>query len=230
MTEKLIKLYISKYINGLLDFNGIKLIPDMSDTNDYLDVKKTPKLYWTIENPNDISYSERAVKLFISDSIYDFYKISGINTKDWYDTYREIENNYLRFYDIEPVYISKKLKMEIKQIMRKTHDFELPKFKWVSDYEIIDYYIWSDGYDEITIDVSARLFNSINTDTGEKITTEKINGIFDKMYNNDIFIEFCDNLASPISNFIWNIDTICEKDTMYLNSSLTFFDEEGNRL
>lgn len=227
MSEKLINLYISKYIKGSLNFNGIKLIPEIVNNGDYLDNKKLPKIYWLIENPNDLSYSQVAIQNFIVDSIYDFYKVSGQLIGEWLTTVRFITNNYVKFYNIESVYISKKLESKIDKTIAGIHSFTELNTGWKSEYEILVYDISSHGSDEIRIESRVELRNTFSTRTNEKLTPDVIRDKFDKMENNDDFIGFVDRLLNPIADIIWNTITITDRDSMYISTNCEFLDEEG---
>lgn len=66
--EKVLELY-QKYLKDGLDINGVKLIPYKTDA--------IYTIYYKIDNVNDISYSEMALKGWITESIDKFYSIIG---------------------------------------------------------------------------------------------------------------------------------------------------------
>ena len=229
MKEKLINIYITKYINGALDFHGIKLIPEIVRVNNYSEQKNTSEIYWTIDNPNDLSWVGGTIKNFIVNSIYDFYTLSGI-AGSWYDTYREIENKYanLSGFDSSDSYISKKLNSEIKKSIMKRSDISFDD--WSFDYKILNYHIGFYHDDAVTIEADVKIFNSINPQTNEKIERDEIIEIFDKMDRNSYLLEFSDLILSPIVNLVWNDERLCDIDSMFIDANPTFFDEYGNRI
>ena len=229
MKEKLINIYITKYINGALDFQGIKLIPEIVSVNNYSEQKNTSEIYWTIDNPNDLSWVGGTIKNFIVNSIYDFYTLSGI-AGSWYDTYREIENKYanLSGFDSSDSYISKKLNSEIKKSIMKRSDISFDD--WSFDYKILNYHIGFYHDDAVTIEADVKIFNSINPQTNEKIERDEIIEIFDKMDRNSYLLEFSDLILSPIVNLVWNDERLCDIDSMFIDANPTFFDEYGNRI
>ena len=74
--EKVLELY-QKYLKGNLDINGVNLIPYKID--------KIYTIYYKIDNPNDISYSEMALRGWITESIDKFYGIIGFDKKPTFE-------------------------------------------------------------------------------------------------------------------------------------------------
>jgi hypothetical protein len=67
--EKIVEFYI-KFLKGSLDINGVKIIPYKMDSDNIM--------YFKVDNPDDVSYSEMSLKGWITESLDKFYNFIGI--------------------------------------------------------------------------------------------------------------------------------------------------------
>lgn len=67
--EKIVEFYI-KFLKGSLDINGVKIIPYKMDSDGIM--------YFKVDNPDDVSYSEMSLKGWITESLDKFYNFIGI--------------------------------------------------------------------------------------------------------------------------------------------------------
>lgn len=69
--EKIVQFYI-KFLKGSLDINGVKIVPYKMDSDNLM--------YFKIDNPDDVSYSEMSLKGWITESLDKFYNFIGIDS------------------------------------------------------------------------------------------------------------------------------------------------------
>jgi|LauGreDrversion4_2_1035121.scaffolds.fasta_scaffold11617_11 hypothetical protein len=106
---KYFKLFAKTNPDGL-DVKGVKLIPKSVSTEF--------RLTFTIENPNDLSYSIPSLREFVHEEIYNFNNLSlGINIGD--SKPKIIGDN---------LYISDKLKKETKKVLENITTIEIDDF------------------------------------------------------------------------------------------------------
>ena len=71
MSDKLLELYVNKFLKGKLDFYGITLFPKL--------VEKDGKtiVTWEMENPIDLPFYFIPIIVKLKDSFYSFYQLLG---------------------------------------------------------------------------------------------------------------------------------------------------------
>lgn len=70
--KKILELY-QKYLKGGLFISGVRLVPYKID--------KIYTIYYNIDNPDDISYSEMSLRGWVTESLNKFYEIIGFDTE-----------------------------------------------------------------------------------------------------------------------------------------------------
>jgi hypothetical protein len=225
MSPKLINLYINSYLPGYLDFEGIKLIPTLNSNDN--------KILWTLENPNDLSYSKPAIKDFVYDSFELFNKFVSSKTKFAFSDLWHTFNTLMDFSSIDVSYFSDEMNERLNSTSRQIRHFTL-RFTELGFYdfevEVIEFDFDFRYNDEILISTQISIDSCYDVKNKVFLDNEDIRELLYKVSEFDSLIEQTDMLLNPISDIIWNTPTLCDKKNMYINVSSEYFDMEGETI
>ena len=225
MSPKLINLYINSYLPGYLDFEGIKLIPTLNSNDN--------KIIWTLENPNDLSYSKPAIKDFVYDSFELFNKFVSSKTKFAFNDLWNKFNILMDFSSIDVYYLSDEMNERLDSSSRQIRRFSL-RFTKLGFYdfevEVIGFDFDFRWDDEIILSVEISIDSCYDVQNKVFLDNEDIRELLDKMNEFDLLYDKTDMLLAPISDIIWNTPTLCDKSSMYINVSSEYFDMEGETI
>lgn len=218
MDKRILEIYINKYIKGKLDFDGIYLIPEIQDN----------KIYWNVENPNDLSYTRFAIKLKIEDSVESFLELIGdAFLKKTGNRRGEISKNFINFYKgLDSFYLSKnfitKLEKEIRKKKNKQYHYERDK-GWSFTCQGFDYDIYV-NYEEVTLEVKVILDNVKDVNTGEPVSTEQIEVVLNELNESGDIVDMSEVICREEFDLIYQEDRIYDKEESYLRVYCIFFD------
>lgn len=225
MSPKLINLYINSYLPGYLDFEGIKLIPTLNSNDD--------KIIWTLENPNDLSYSKPAIKDFVYDSFEEFNKFVSSKANFAFKDLWHKFNTLMDFSSIYHYHFSDEMNERLDSASRQIRHFSL-RFTKLGFYdfevEVIGFDFDFRWDDEIILSVEISIDSCYDVQNKVFLDNEDIRELLDKMNEFDLLYDKTDMLLAPISNIIWNTPTLCDKRSMYINVSSEYFDMEGETI
>ena len=226
MNEKLIKLYVEKFIKGEIDFEGIKLKISLSHPDDRWNYLMTLEL----ENPLNKPYTMSAIEGAYIRSFNDFVKILG----DRPGKHKPL--SYCYFLNVEDIHIPKEFDDKIKSAGQtiKTYNIKGRNIgNFTMDLKFIRYEI--DVNDNaIDCDVKfivERLFDNEIKREIDTVYLSKIFGkIFDKVYEFSNIPDLNYDLCSPISSVIYNESTFIDQNDGFMRFNCDFYTKAGTRI
>jgi len=216
MNKKLLELYVNKFIKGELNLYGLILTPEIIDG----------KLFWILENPNDISYSRFAVKNLIEQSLEDFFKFVG-DPFSGFARRKEIEKNLINFaYKIDDLYISPKLRNEIESEMREEVTVKFGEFMFT--VQGFHYYLTS-YHEEVTLETDMMIKKIENLSTGDTLVKKQIEKLLEQIHKDDYQMDLYETVSWHIGKLIYRSPTIFDQEESYFRDYVTFYDINKNR-
>ncbi len=219
--NKMLKIYIDKYIDGELDFYGIKLIPTITDNQG---------MVWNVENPKNLSFTNYAATMFIYDSLLEYHALLGDANLNYTESIRKISSYcYFNFGDEITDVFFEKLDKEASKIK----NIEFPGINksqgFYSDCKVKVVNLFSDD-NELELSLDVFLKNATDNLTGEIIDDEeKISDIIGKLIDDGYIFDLEDYFSQNILNLISGDKRVFDMDTSYTRISPIYF-FNGNRL
>jgi hypothetical protein len=217
--EQLIEIFYSRLTKqGKLNFNGIILIPELED-----DGQK--RIIFNIDNPNDLSYSQAVIEIYIDKLFNKFIKIFGL------DRFKIafVLDSYLIVNTPEEFYINKTDYDNIRQSIVNVKKFRIKyyfkKVDLIGDVKLGSDEFWVNGdSNQINLTIQARLTNfklTNNDNQVTKLSDDELNDFLTEGSNGDKYIDYIqDELYDEAMNYIWNITTVTDQDNMGINVDL----------
>lgn len=212
LNNKMLKIYIDKYIDGELDVDGIKLIPSLNETKNIIE--------WSLKNPKKLSYSYWSLKNFIIDSLFEYYKLLGINPdQPTYISKGEIMNyiqaDFGDYYNPEDI-------IKLNSIMSKADSVLTccdEDIESECEVTILDL---KTNFEELKIYLRIDILNFKNqeeiiTDTNEMVR------LLEKCYDVIMLDECVDYLLEPIADVVWQNNRINYNYEMSTNVIYNFY-------
>lgn len=217
MNKRLLELYINKVLKGRLVIHGLILIPEIIDG----------KLFWILENPNDISYSRFAVKNLIEQSLEDFFNLTTDPFSQLkFGRRKDIEKNLINLSsDIKELYISSKLRNEIKNEMREEVTVKFGEYMFTVQgfhYSLTSY------HEEVTFETDMMIKKIENLSTGETLDKKQIEKLLEKIHNDDYQMDLYEVVSWHIGKLIYRSPTIFDQEESYFRDYVTFYDINKN--
>jgi len=207
-----ITLYFYKFLKGgkTFDLDGILLTPQL--IND--------KIIWSMENPNDVSYSKYGIEGFIVDLLRDF---SNRTANEFYDKLYRNQSIKIR----KELYLTDEFKNKLLNLAQKKTRFNYGDV--ISDMLTfkIDYYIENDRF---VLQLSIKLSNPKDSDTYERITFPEVEDRYHSLSDDDEFENYTDETFSNLTTFIWNSSTIFDKENMFIQIYIQFYTDKGQKI
>lgn len=116
-TEKILRLYIDKFINGSIEFEGLTLVPEL---NEYGVIE------WSVNNPNNLSYTFNTVQQQIEDSLLDFEKLMGYGGRPYIESRQSIRS--YNSFDFDENITEELYKKLYNESLKTIIDIHLPAF------------------------------------------------------------------------------------------------------
>ena len=214
--EKLVQIFHNLFIKkGYLNFNGINLQPKLVNDGEYI--------LFDVENPNDLSYSQLAIKDYIDDKFNDFIKLIDLNRF-------KIKFNSGEKFKIkapEEFYINKtdynNIRERIVNVKKFRCKFHRNQVELIGDVKLGSKFwikVWGN---EFNITVNAKLTN-FKLDYGDKIeelSNDELDNFLHDGSNGDRYVDYIqDDLYGDALNYVWEHPTIYNQDNMHLNIDL----------
>ena len=221
MNKKILRLYVDKYINGELDFYGIKLIPTITDNQG---------MVWNVENPKNLSFTDHAASNFIYDSLLEYHALLGESNLSYNELVRKISSYcYFNFGDEITGEFFEKLYREASKIK----NIEFPAINkspgFYSDCKVKVVNLFSDG-NELELSLDVFLKNATDNLTGEIIDDEeKISDIISKLIDDGHIFDLENDFSENILSLIRSDKRVFDMDTSYTRISPIYF-FKGSRL
>ena len=192
LNNKMLKIYIDKYIDGELDVDGIKLIPSLNESKNIIE--------WSLKNPKKLSYSYWSLKNFIIDSLFEYYKLLGINPdQPTYISKGEIMD-YIKadfgdYYNPEDI-------IKLNSIMSKADSVLTCCDEDIESKCKVTILDLKTNFEELKIYLKIDILNFKNqeeiiTDTNEMVR------LLEKCYDVMTLDECVDYLLEPIADVVW---------------------------
>lgn len=217
--NKLLKLYVDRYLKGKIDFDGLYIIPHLNEDN---------KISWTIENPNDLSYSLYPIKVKIRETFNDFLRMIGVPFSEKTTEHMEIRQLYgslVKLHNIENIYLSKKDGEKLKREIFKERKIKFSDYDTVYEltcqgfeYEVMAY------HEEIRLEAYVKILELKNLKTDEILDRKDTEKLLEEIYESGDIRELSDNVLAIPSNILYNNERIFDQGEGYLITDCTFFD------
>lgn len=217
-TNKLLQLYVDRYLKGKIDFDGLYIIPNLKEDN---------KISWTLENPNDLSYSLYPIKVKIRETFKDFLRMIGVPFSLQTTEHMEIRQLYgsLVYKNIENIYLSKKDGEKLKREIFKERKIKFNDYDTVYEltcqgfeYEVMAY------HEEIRLEAHVKIHELKNLKTDEILDRKDTEKFLEEIYESGDIRELSDNVLAIPSNILYNNERIYDQGEGYLITDCTFFD------
>lgn len=218
MDNRLVEIYIKKFIKGQIDFDGIILTPRIDKEN-----FKEYRIFWSFSNPNDVSYSEFAIIGRIEQTLEEYFELIGDPFAAIYNRRRIVRERYINFEDnLENIYLSPKLQRNIED---KLVDEVFIKLRHIQfKVKGFDYYA-SAYHEEISFETSMMVYDVVDTKTNKVLDEKEIVDFFNNIYEDGDEQDLYDTVNSHISDLLFRLPTIYDKEESYLRDTVTFYDE-----
>lgn len=223
MDNKLVEIYVKKFIKGQIDFDGIILTPRIDKEN-----FKEYRIFWSMSNPNDVSYTEFAIRGRIEQTLEEYFELIGDPfAANIHNRRRIVRERYINFEDnIEDIYLSPKLQRNIED---KLVDEVVIKFGNLQfKVKGFDYYV-SAYHEEISFETSMMVYDVVDTKTNKVLDEKEIADSFNKIYENADEQYLYDTVNGHISDLLFRLPTIYDNEESYLRDVASFYDENKDR-
>jgi hypothetical protein len=227
MNPKILKIYIDKFINGSIEFEGLTIVPKLKDNG---------KIVWNVLNPKNLSYTYNVIYNQILDSLTDFEKLLGYTDRSWYDTIQSIKSYCV--FEFEDYIKDDFYKKIYEKISDKVIDVHLPDFKKNDGFysenckvELIHF-----SFDSEIIDMGFRIYlnkDVLNSRTNDRIPDDEVVDYVSESLQNDFnangeFIDYLYRSLQDVTDIITNDKRIYDFYTTSINMSSQVY-YEGER-
>jgi len=214
--KKIIGIYYNSFLKPVYDFHGIILKP-VKVGDDYV--------FWSLENPKDLSYSIPVIREFVTEELMEFSKFIGIDSL-FYDIRSKVcdieeKKSQVNFNDR---YINKTDYLKLKNSIKKINKIN---FNEISCDIIIDDFILGGLDEEYFVDYDVRF---INVYSGNKLVMdlESSNKIVNDMLGDDYFQDYEYELFEHFNSIIYSNPLLWDNMHMYIVNSISPYDRRGN--
>jgi hypothetical protein len=202
-----IKLYFYKFLKGgrkQIQVGDIILTPEYDKYSDIV--------YWTMNNPNNESYSFWVLKGYVDQMADEFSKLTDSSFNKQITQKLETPTR---------LHIKASDERKFLKLSQKTSKFN---YKEISmDIYPFDIYISADS-DSLYFDVSIICYNPYDTKSNTELTYEQLHKKLDYYKEWDGYFDYTDNLFSDLLNYAWdNEPTLLDKTYMMTGCRLRYF-------
>jgi hypothetical protein len=197
--------FFSKFLKESYNYYGIILSPRYEHKND--------SIIWSIENPDNLSYTVAALSSKPHELFYDFCNITSNN-----DFYKSNWGKSVKFEQPERYYfLSPSDEKLLNERLKDINEIDFKDFH--CDVECSYYSIWPD--EDFLVEIGMKIINPINKETGESLSGESLNdGLVGLVHDDDFFNDYEYSLFSPILNVIRNNPLLFDNEFMYFTNSI----------
>ena len=196
-----------------LNFNGIILKPKLINDN---------YIQFDMDNPNDLSYSEKAITDYVNGLFNEFIKLFGLNRfKIEFKSDDKFQINTPKKYYINKIDYNN-ISERIVNVKNFRFRFFRTKVDLIGDVKFNDFWINFSG-EELNLTVNAKLtnFKLENAEGVEEISNDELQDFLEDGSNGDRYIDYIqDDLYGDALTYIWTHPTLYNQDNMSLNFDL----------
>lgn len=222
MNERILKLYIEKFIKGEIDFEGIKLKISLSPPDDRWNYLMTLEL----ENPLNKPYSIFSIENAYIRTFNSFIRFLGDNPRK-YNPLR-----YCYFLNVEDIHIPKEFDNKIKAAGQTIKTYNI-KGRNIGNYTMDLKFIRHEIdviSEEINCDVKFIVERLFDNEIKREIDTVYLSKIFDKVYEFSNIPELNSDLCYPISSVIYDAPTLFDQYDSFMTFNTDFYTKAGTRI
>lgn len=227
MSDKLIELYVKKFLNGKLEFGGITLIPNLVKRDDGLVVE------WDMENRNDIPYSMVPIEEEVKESFIKFSNLVGLfdfTKSHYYTEFREVRDKFeklfkkkIKNFKFKQDYFSPRLKNELDSQVNKLKRASYLNIEFV--YKIIIYQLRM-FHDEFEVFCEIDIIEARRSSSGEEISWKDLHSFLDELARKGDFYELNDVMTDSLDRLVLKYPTFINRLEMYLTNRVTYLYED----
>ena len=212
--EKLVQIFHKQLMKkDSLNFNGIILKPKLINDN---------YIQFDMDNPNDLSYSEKAITDYVNGLFNEFIKLFGLNRfKIEFKSDDKFQINTPKKYYINKIDYNN-ISERIVNVKNFRFRFFRTKVDLIGDVKFNEFWINFSG-EELNLTVNAKLtnFKLENAEGVEEISNDELQDFLEDGSNGDRYIDYIqDDLYGDALTYIWTHPTLYNQDNMSLNFDL----------
>jgi len=211
-------LYFHKFLKPLYDFHGLTLKPNFLPNEELI--------RWSVENPQDKSYSMETLIAFTEELFLTFCNLieGGVMSSFYRDNRRyacsfEQSDRYYYLNKSD----DKKILNSIKQITKIDY-----KEEFYSDVECtyVDIY----PAEDFTVTIGMKLLNPQDKQHHKLIGTELKDALIDLVEDSDFYTEYEYNLFSPTLDIIRGLPLLFDNEWMFFTPDIDFRNKNNKNI
>jgi hypothetical protein len=201
-----IKLYFYKFLRGgrkTIEVDDITLTPEYDEYSD--------KVYWTMDNPNDSSYSSYTLRAYVEEVAHDFGKMTSEEYFKEVDKKQKLETP-------QAIYIKPEQENKFLQYAKKTTTFNYKEL--LMDIQAFDVYPTMDS-DGMYFTISVICKNPFDKETNKYLTYKDLKDKLDYYKEWDSYFDYVSfTLFTSLMDYAWSkiptlfdntyMDTMCD--------------------
>lgn len=212
-----IKLYFYKFLRGgkkTLQVGDITLSPEYDEYSD--------KVYWTIDNPNDSSYSSYVLRAYVQESAHDFGKLTSEEYFKEIDKKQKLETP-------TAIYLNPEQENKFLQYAKKTTSFNYKEL--LMDIQVFDVYPTMDS-DGMYFNISVICKNPFDKETNKYLTYKDLKDKLDYYKEWDSYYDYVSfTLFTSLMDYVWSrIPTLFDNTYMHTNCDIRYFTPDKKEL
>ena len=217
---------VQKLYNTLVKNNKVN-IGGLTYKSEYDESKNLINVY--ISNPNNLSYNPYVVIEYFDDVISFFTEFIPPRSTPGPSNFYYLKQFFKFYFDevsINEVYLNRTDTRQMMSLVSNVTNI------WYGDFdsEVISEFvgITSEG-DGNRIQIKIQLTDS-HYDGEPAETNKRLFDILDFLFNEKSFSDYLDNKYGAAMDFIWNNTLLTNKEYMYVDLSVMFYDPSGQRI
>jgi hypothetical protein len=205
-----IKLYFYKFLRGgrkTIEVDDITLTPEYDEYSD--------KVYWTMDNPNDSSYSSYTLRAYVEEVAHDFGKMTSEEYFKEVDKKQKLETP-------QAIYIKPEQENKFLQYAKKTTTFNYKEL--LMDIQVFDVYPKMDS-DGMYFTISVICKNPFDKETNKYLTYKDLKDKLDYYKEWDSYYDYVSfTLFTSLMDYVWSrIPTLFDNTYMDTNCDIRYF-------
>lgn len=220
--KKITELFYTNFLDESYDFNGIILKPDY----------KEGKIFWTMENPNDLSYAKYIIYDFVEGLLEEFSKYVSLTSQEYNEV---LFSHILNFKNLK---VSKGKLYLCKSDIKKIYD-AIKKIKLINfhnaiifdvsifDFDVDNFYSEEISFSFKTKIKDAKKLTGYNEYTSTESTEEISELLSIVLFDND-YSDFSYNLFENVSRVLMINPLVFDVEYTYFTFTIDPYDVDGN--
>jgi len=220
------KKIVQKLFNSLIKDNKVN-IGGLTYKSEYDESKNLINVY--VSNPNNLSYNPYVVIEFFDDAVSFFTEFIPPQSTPGPSNFYYLKQFFKFYFDevsINEVYLSRTDTRQMMSLVSNVTNI------WYGDFdsEVVSEFVGmvSEG-DGNRIQIKIQLTDS-HYDGEPAETNKRLFDILDFLFNEKSFSDYLDNKYGAAMDFIWDNTLLTNKEYMYLNLDVMFYDPNGQRI